>query len=373
MRRQLGARPLAIHGARDCVHHEVVDPVLDEGRGVRCPEQSLVVGLVLAEQELRGPIGAEQPVAELVVAGPSRAELGLVVYDGERGLRSRVAPGPRVAEPECREEMQGGAIGTAVVCGHHHQDVVRRRLGVLDDDVEVPVIVEDASVQQLVFHVELAAPAVRGDEIPVGKRPLRILVLTLHIRVRWGTVEVEPVLLDVLAVVSLPVGEPEHPLLEDEVGAVPQRERQAEPLSLVADAGDAVLAPPVRARAGLVVVEIAPGFAVGAVVLAYRPPLPLAQVRPPRLPGGGTVPGLRQTRVLRGLSSRCDRHRGQCRARGSGLQRCAHPTLQGVRRCPAAASISCIDRGESCGDDFPVRRVSAPLTKTKAMGTLHAI
>ena len=66
-------------------------------------------------------------------------------------------------------------------------------------------------------------------------------------------VEVEVVLLHVLAVVALAVGQAEQPLLEDRILAVPQRQREAEQLLVVADAGEAVLAPAVGARARLVV------------------------------------------------------------------------------------------------------------------------
>src|SRR5882762_5632964 len=46
--------------------------------------------------------------------------------------------------------------------------------------------------------------------------------------------------------------------------------------------------------------EIVPGVAVGAVVLAYRAPLPLAQVGSPLLPGGLEVVRLLQARVFGG-------------------------------------------------------------------------
>ena len=68
---------------------------------------------------------------------------------------------------------------------------------------------------------------------------------------RRRTVEVEVVLLDILAVIALAVGQAEQALLEDRVAAVPQREGKAQTLLLVADAGDAVLAPVIGARAGL--------------------------------------------------------------------------------------------------------------------------
>jgi hypothetical protein len=58
------------------------------------------------------------------------------------------------------------------------------------------------------------------------------------------------VLLDVLAVVALRPGQPEQPLLEERVPAVPQRKTDAEVLVDVAEPGEAVLAPPVSAGPG---------------------------------------------------------------------------------------------------------------------------
>src|SRR5262249_55744260 len=97
-------------------------------------------------------------------------------------------------------------------------------------------------------------------------------------------VEVVVDLLDVLPVIALAVGQAEEPLLEDRVFTVPQGQRQTQALLVVADAGQAVLAPAVGAAAGVVVRQVAPGVALGAVVLADGAPLPLAQVRPPLLP-----------------------------------------------------------------------------------------
>src|SRR5262249_30627295 len=100
-----------------------------------------------------------------------------------------------------------------------------------------------------------------------------------------GAVEVEVVLLDVLPVVALAVGQAEQALFEDGVLAVPEGQGEAEALLIVGDAGQAVLAPAVGAGAGLVVGEVVPGVAAVAVVLAHGPPLPLAEVRAPLLPG----------------------------------------------------------------------------------------
>src|SRR5687767_12797143 len=101
---------------------------------------------------------------------------------------------------------------------------------------------------------------------------------------RRRAVDVEVVLLHVLAVIALAVGQPEQPLLEDGVTSVPECERKAQALLVVGDAPEAVLAPSVRARARMLVREVVPGIAVVAVVLADGAPLSFAEVRPPFLP-----------------------------------------------------------------------------------------
>src|SRR5262249_19132241 len=100
-----------------------------------------------------------------------------------------------------------------------------------------------------------------------------------------GRVEVVVALLDVLAVIPLDAAQAEEPLLQDRVAPIPEREGEAEVAAAVADTEQAVLAPAVGPRAGLVVREVAPGLAIRRVVLADRPPLALGQVRPPAPPG----------------------------------------------------------------------------------------
>ena len=127
------------------------------------------------------------------------------------------------------------------------QDVLRRFLGVLDEDVEVAILMEDAGVEQLVFELVPAAAATGLNKIAVRVLRLRVLVEVLHVRVGRRAVEVEVVFLDVLAVVAFAVGQAEQPLLQDGVLAVPQGQREAEPLPVVGEACQAVLAPAVGA------------------------------------------------------------------------------------------------------------------------------
>ena len=242
--------------------------------------------------QARRIVGVEQ---RRVGLEPERAELRMrrdALGDHRRLVRD--AP-----EPQRRQDVQRRVVRPAVVDRDAHQDVVRRALRVLDLHVEVAVLVEHARVQQLELRV--SAPASVVHQRVVRIRPLRVLVEALHVGVRGRGVQVEPVLLDVLAVVALAVGQPEEALLEDRVLAVPQRQRQAQPLLIVGDARDPVLAPAVRARARLVVREGIPRVAVCRVVLAHRAPLALGQIRTPRLPRRGARPRRLQPVVLGGL------------------------------------------------------------------------
>ena len=116
---------------------------------------------------------------------------------------------------------------------------------------------------------------------------------------RRRAVEVEVVLLHILAVIALRIGQAEQPFLQDRVLAVPQGEREAEDLPVVADAAEPVLAPAIGPRPRLVVREVVPGIAAGAVVFAHRAPLPFRQVGAPAAPGGIAVTALGKASMFR--------------------------------------------------------------------------
>src|SRR5262249_24402083 len=103
---------------------------------------------------------------------------------------------------------------------------------------------------------------------------------------RRRAVEVKIVLLDVFAVIPLQVGQAEHPLLEDRIPLIPERDRQADSLLLIAEPGQAVLVPPIGAAAGVIMRKVVPGIPIGAVVLADCSPRALAQLRAAAFPVG---------------------------------------------------------------------------------------
>ena len=135
-------------------------------------------------------------------------------------------------------------------------------------------------------------------ELVVGERGLRIVITPLEQRVARQPLQVPPVLLDILAVVSLRAGEPEHPLLENRVVAVPERECEAELVANIRDPGHPVLVPPVGPRAGVIVRERVPGVATLRVVLANGAPGAFAQIRAP------LVPGIRFEEIVFGTAGR---------------------------------------------------------------------
>src|SRR5262249_33693080 len=262
------------------VDDAAVEGVLDERAVVAGvgAEEALVVGLVVGEQQAAAGRGVEEAAAEAVLDQQRLQRHGAGVVGDEAegvgggrsglddGARQRFGgPRPGVAEPEVRQDVQRRGVGAAVVRRDADADVLGAGLGVLDDDVEVAIIGEDTGVEQFVLGLARGAAAGFGDAVGVGGSGLRVLVEVAEVRAGGGGVEVEVGFLDVVAVVAFGAAEAEEAFLEDGVAFVPQGEGEDEELVAVAEAGEAVLAPAVGAGAGVVVGEVVPGVAVGAV------------------------------------------------------------------------------------------------------------
>jgi hypothetical protein len=150
-------------------------------------------------------------------------------------------PGPGVAEPQGGQQMNRGGLRATVRDGDPDEAFFRRRLGIFDHDVKIAVVVEHAAVDELVLVVPARAMRIRLHEVAVREGRLRVLVQTLHVRVGRRGIEVEVVLLHVLAVIRLAIAQAEEPLLEDRILAVPQRQRETEALLQVAETRESVL------------------------------------------------------------------------------------------------------------------------------------
>src|SRR6267142_2676641 len=90
--------------------------------------------------------------------------------------------------------------------------------------------------------------------------------------------------LAVLTMIAFAVGKAEKTLFENWIASVPKGKRQAEPLVMIAEAGEAILAPSIGAAAGVVVRQVFPRVAVWAVIFTHRAPLALAEICAPFAP-----------------------------------------------------------------------------------------
>ena len=231
-------------------HDIVVDAVLDVGGSVGNAEDPLGVGFVLREQQGHVAFAIQVSLAQIGIDRLDdtlpRCAVGL---EESRPVGTAV-PGPLVAEPERRQDVHLGRFGAAIVDRDLNQDVFRGRLGILDEDVEVAILVEHAGIDQFVLHFLPAAAAAGLDKIGVRECRLRILVEVLHVRMRRRAVEVEVVFLDVLAVIALAVGQAEQAFLEDRVLSIPQGQGEAQPLLVVGNARPARPRPSGRRASG---------------------------------------------------------------------------------------------------------------------------
>ena len=305
VRRDLGALLVGVHRVLMALYHAVVDAVFDVRAVVRIVgKESGIVRFILGKEQRHLAFAGKDEFTQQRMRCRDRARARRCLDLLEvRFLGCPVGFGnprrPVIPEPECRQEMQLGRVRSPVGCRDPHQDVFRTGFGVLHEDVEIAVAVEHARVEELILHLVPGAPLVGVHQVGVRKGRLGVFVEVLHVRMGRRAVEVEVVLLDILAVVAFAVGQPEEALLEDRVPAVPQGQGKAQPLFVVGYAGQAILSPAVGPRAGLIVGEEIPGVTPLAVVLAHRPPLPLAQVGSPFLPGDLLLPSLFEADLFR--------------------------------------------------------------------------
>ena len=77
--------------------------------------------------------------------------------------------------------MDHGLIGPPIAYADLDQDVGRRCLRIFHEDVEIPVTVEYAGVEQFVLGILAATTPIRLYQVKVRKFLLRILIEILHV------------------------------------------------------------------------------------------------------------------------------------------------------------------------------------------------
>ena len=312
--RHLRAGLAGIHRRR-AVHHVVVDAILRIRRARRRSEEAREVRLVLAEEQGRlCPIGRRAGTQD-----PCTADGVLRDCDGggrgdraDHGSIGSPVPGPPIAKPQGREDVQHRLLRARVADLQPDADVVRSCLGVVGGDRPVAVR-KDAGFLKLELAVGARPAPVLRYQRGVREGLVRVMIPPAEPGRRRRRVDVPPVFLRVLAVVPFRAREPEYALFQDGIAPVPEREREAKALLRVAHPGEAVFAPPVCARARVVVREILPRASVRAVVFADGTPGALAHVGPERPPPAGLV--RRPLGDARPLRIRCRTSDGRCDGR----------------------------------------------------------
>ena len=94
----------------------------------------------------------------------------------QSAILRRALPRPGIPEPQLRQDMDLGVLRAAVMDGDEQQQVVNRRLGIFDEDIEVTVIVEEAGLEQFELGLLPGASLIFFHEPTIGEFSVRILV-----------------------------------------------------------------------------------------------------------------------------------------------------------------------------------------------------
>jgi len=180
--------------------------------------------------------------------------------------------------------MYRGFVGAPVARYDAYMNFFGRRHGIADLDVPIAVLIENTRIQKTERGIGAGPPSVFFHKQAVRILRLGVFVEIAKVAVARRGVQVKIIFLHVLALVALVARQPEGALLENGINTVPERESKAQALLLIGDASHAVLVPPVSAGARLVMAEVLPGRAVGAVVFTHRAPRTLGKIRAPKPP-----------------------------------------------------------------------------------------
>ena len=97
--------------------------------------------------------------------------------------------------------MDWGRFRTTIAHLDAYADVLRARLGILDENVKIPLGIEDARIEHS-YSPDHGAASTLLDELLIGIGLLGIFIEILHIGMRWRGVEVEVVLFHILAMIA---------------------------------------------------------------------------------------------------------------------------------------------------------------------------
>jgi hypothetical protein len=185
--RELGPRAAREQELLPAVDDRLVERVLAAGVRLAVAEEAADIRLVVGEEQSGRALGVEAEVRrELRVLQAHGLRAGRRLGQHEPRLVSLPLPGPGVPEPEGRQHMERRRLRRPVVDGHADEDVVRARLRVLHQHVEVAVVVEHARIDELELGLLAPAPRVLLDQAQVRVLALGVLVERPHVRSGWA-------------------------------------------------------------------------------------------------------------------------------------------------------------------------------------------
>src|SRR5262249_31100286 len=114
-----------------------------------------------------------------------------------------------------RKQVQFAIFRSPVVDRDADQNIFRSSFGILDKNIEVAIVIEDASVDQFVFMIFSSPFFVCGDDVIVGISRMWILVEVLHVGVSRRAVQIEVIFLHILPVVAFAIREAEEALFQN--------------------------------------------------------------------------------------------------------------------------------------------------------------
>ena len=117
--------------------------------------------------------------------------------------------------------MKLSVFGTAVERLNLDTDIFRIGLGVFDEDIEIPIVIEYPSIDQLILRTGASTQLILLHQFRIWEFPLRILVQHPHVAVSRSVVEVKIIFLYIFTAIAFLRGHAEVALFEDRIAAIP--------------------------------------------------------------------------------------------------------------------------------------------------------
>src|SRR5258708_10018258 len=165
--------------------------ILDVVRSVELAGETLLIRLILREQQFRVSIAIQPILAQFVVGCQDYTPRCLA----HRWFSTIAPPRPGIAEPQRWDQSKPGRRRTTVVNAYPDEYVNRTLFGVLDEYVKIAVLLKHSRIHQFVLQLLPGPPPALLHQVVVGKLHLRLLVPILHLRELRRAHEVAVVLL----------------------------------------------------------------------------------------------------------------------------------------------------------------------------------